>query len=76
MRLPPPLSWLYAGWMAFSHILGMVMSKIILTLLWIVGFGLYAIVMKAIHLIKGEPPKITYWQIPPEEFEGRLKYQF
>lgn len=76
MHLPPPLSWLYAGWMAFSHILGMVMSKIILTILWIVGFGLYAIVIKAIRLVKGEPSKVTYWQIPPEEFEGRLKYQF
>lgn len=76
MTLPPPFSWLYKGWMVFSHLLGMIMSKIILTLLWIVGFGLYAIVLKAINLVKKEPPKITYWQIPPEEFEGRLKYQF
>lgn len=76
MRLPTPLSWLFIGWMAFSHVLGMVMSKIILTLLWIVGFGLYAIVLKVIHIVRKEQPKATYWQIPPEEFEGRLKYQF
>ncbi|OGJ56886.1 hypothetical protein A3H22_02730 [Candidatus Peribacteria bacterium RIFCSPLOWO2_12_FULL_55_15] len=76
MHLPPPLSWLYAGWMAFSHVLGMIMSKIILTLLWIAGFGSYAVILTIIHLIRKTPPKTTCWQIPPEEFEGRLKYQF
>ncbi|MBI1934245.1 hypothetical protein HYS30_01130 [Candidatus Peregrinibacteria bacterium] len=76
MNLPPPLSWLCAGWMTFSHVLGMIMSKIILTLLWIVGFGLYGIVLKIVKLVKREAPPETYWHVPPEEFEGRLKYQF
>lgn len=76
MNLPPPLSWLYRGWMAFSHVLGMIMSKVILTVLWIVGFGFYAIVLQCIRLVKREPPKQSYWEVPPEEFEGRLKYQF
>lgn len=76
MKLPPPFSWLYAGWMTFSYILGIVMSTIILTILWIVGFGLYAVVLKMVRFMRKESPKETYWHIPPEEFEGRLKYQF
>ena len=76
MNLPPPLSWLYKAWMAFSHLLGMIMSTIILTLLWIVGFGIYAIALKIVYIVKRKPPKLSYWEIPPEEFEGRLKYQF
>ena len=76
MQLPPPLSWLYKTWMAFSHFLGMIMSRVILTLLWIVGFGSYAVILTIIRLIRKTPPKTTHWQIPPEEFEGRLHYQF
>lgn len=76
MNLPPPFSWLYRGWMAFSHVLGMIMSAIILTILWIVGFGFYAIALKVANLMKRKQPKPSYWEIPPEEFEGRLKYQF
>lgn len=76
MNLPPPFSWLYRGWMAFSHVLGMVMSRLILTLLWIVGFGIYAVVFKVIHLVQRKTLKPSYWEAPPEEFEGRLKYQF
>ena len=36
--------------MAFSHILGMIMSTIILTILWIVGFGIYAVILKIVTL--------------------------
>ncbi|MDP7477042.1 MAG: hypothetical protein QF442_01180, partial [Candidatus Peribacteraceae bacterium] len=45
-KLPPPISWIYALWKKFSHVLGIIMTFIILTVLWIVGFGVYAIVMK------------------------------
>ncbi|MBI3331830.1 hypothetical protein HYZ99_02610, partial [Candidatus Peregrinibacteria bacterium] len=55
MNLPPPFSWLWSAWMAFSHALGMVMSKIILTILWVVGFGLYGIVLKVIGLFQKKP---------------------
>lgn len=61
-RLPPPISWMYAGWKKFSHVLGIVMSFLILTILWIVGFGIYALVMKIITVPKRfakEPA--TYW---------------
>jgi hypothetical protein len=76
MKLPPPLNWLYSLWMKFSHILGMIMSRIILTLLWIVGFGIYGIVMKIINLFKSKKSPDTYWRDPPTDFENSMKYQF
>lgn len=77
MNLPPPLNWLYKGWMAFSHALGMVMSKIILTLLWIIGFGSYGIVMKVMSLCskKNLHPE-TYWVDTPPDFKDSMKHQF
>jgi hypothetical protein len=61
MTLPPPLSWLWNGWMAFSKILGRVMSAIILTILWFVGFGMYAMILKIGSLFKQKETLSTYW---------------
>tara|TARA_Y100000310_G_scaffold309103_1_gene352873 strand:+ start:204 stop:521 length:318 start_codon:yes stop_codon:yes gene_type:complete len=61
-------------WMKFSHGLGEVMSRIILTLLWIVGFGPYSIVWKIIHLFKGKK-KDTYW-VEIDNENNELKYSF
>lgn len=61
MKLPFPLNKAYAAWMAFSHALGRVMSTIILSVLWIVGFGLYAMIMKIGHLFRKHTPPQTYW---------------
>ncbi len=66
MPVPPALRRLYDGWMAFSHALGFVMSKIILTLLWIVGFGLYAIALKVIRLWRPDPNDAPGWIDVPE----------
>lgn len=76
MKLPPPLSWLWSGWKAFSHALGMVMSRIILTILWLTAFMIYAVVLKIILLFQRETPKDSYWVDPPADFEGSMKYQF
>ena len=74
MKLPPPLNWLWSGWMAFSHALGKVMSWIILTMLWIVGFGIYAIIGKIMMLFKRSPVKNSYWIDVPDQ--GDLRRQF
>ena len=63
MELPPPFSWLWSAWMAFSKVLGMIMSKIILTVLWIVGFGVYAIIAKVIGLFGSKMKPATYWNV-------------
>ncbi len=75
MKIPAPLQKLYALWMRFSHILGRIMSTILLTILWIVVFGLYAIVLKIIRLFsKGSNPD-TYW-IDVSHETTDMQYQF
>ena len=61
MNLPPPLSWFYEAWLEFSRVLGMIMSWIILTILWIVGFGIYGVIRKIIRIFIKEPVRQTYW---------------
>ncbi|MDA0375825.1 MAG: hypothetical protein O3A80_00750 [bacterium] len=76
-KLFPPISWIYALWKKFSHVLGIVMSFLILTALWIVGFGTYAIVIRIITLPKRFAPKPdTYWiNVEPTTVES-MKRQF
>ena len=76
-KLFPPISWIYALWKKISSILGVVMSFIILTILWIVGFGIYAIILKIITLplYFAKKPK-SYWiDIKPTTVES-MKHQF
>ena len=76
-KLPPPISWLYALWKKFSHVLGIVMSFLILTVLWIVGFGTYAIIIKIVTFPKRFASKPqTYWiDVAPSTAES-MKHQF
>ena len=76
MKVPAPLLWLKKGWMAFAHVLGRIMSTIILTILWIVGFGVYAIVLKIISIRKLWQKKPESYWIDVSEKERNLKYQF
>ena len=76
MKLPAPLRWLKKGWMAFSHALGIVMSKIILTILWFVGFGAYAVIIKIIRLVSRRKKQETYWIETPKDYENSMRYQF
>ncbi len=77
MKLPPPLSWFYDAWMEFSKALGFIMSKIILTILWIIGFGTYGIILKIMKLFRKE--KVTrdsYWIDVPPTPPDDLHHQF
>lgn len=77
MKLPPPLNWFYDAWMEFSKVLGMVMSKIILTILWIVGFGTYGIILKIMRLFRTIPARgTTYWIDAPPPPPDDLHHQF
>ena len=73
-RLPKPLQLLYDLWEKFAHALGAVMSRVILTILWIIGFGPYALVYKLTR--KKEQPKETYWIDVPEDTHANLRHQF
>lgn len=76
-KLPTPIKQIYALWEKFSHILGNIMSFIILTVLWIVGFGTYAIIMKIITLPKrfaAEPD--TFWIDANVTTADTMRHQF
>ncbi|TSC59480.1 MAG: hypothetical protein Greene041662_456 [Candidatus Peregrinibacteria bacterium Greene0416_62] len=75
MNLPAPLKKIYDAWMSFSHILGRIMSTILLTILWIIVFGLYAIVLKIVKLFSKTPSKDTYW-IDVSNESTDMQYQF
>ena len=76
MEIPKHLLPLYKGWMAFSHALGLVMSKILLTILWIVGFGIYAIPMKIATIFRPKKSLATYWHDVPAEYPDSMRHQF
>lgn len=65
-----PLQKAYDLWMLFSKALGRVMSWILLTILWVVVFGIYAIVLKIIVIFRKQTRPVTYWHDlaidPPE----------
>lgn len=74
-KLPRPLSWIFAGWKKFSHVLGLVMSTVILTVFWIIAIGSYAVIGKIIRLFRKKQSD-TYW-IPVEPHNtDSLKRQF
>ena len=76
MKLPPPLNWFYEAWMEFGHVFGRIMSFLILTVLWVVGFGAYGIVMKIGRLFTKTEPKQTYWLDVPHSKDDSLTLQF
>ncbi len=77
MKLPPPFSWLWAGWMKLSLAMGFVMSRILMTVLWIVGFGFYAVVQKVMWLFgKKKTPKDSYWIDTEPDFANSMSRQF
>jgi len=76
MKLPPPLSWLWSGWKAFSHALGFVMSKIILTILWLTAFTVYALIMKISARFQKKTKPESYWVDTQPDFKNSMKYQF
>lgn len=61
--------------MAFSHVLGRIMSAILLTILWVVVFGIYAIAFKIIRLFSKTSGKDTYW-IDVSNERTDMRYQF
>ncbi|MBI1813328.1 hypothetical protein HY285_03680 [Candidatus Peregrinibacteria bacterium] len=61
MPLPPPLSWLWTAWKKLGEAMGFVMSRILLTILWIVGFGIYAVIMKIVNIRRPRAKRDTEW---------------
>lgn len=75
MPTPSFLAVPYRLWMRFSHALGRVMSAIILTLLWVIGFGIYAFILRIIGLFRRPDPS-TEWRDAPEQSPESMRHQF
>lgn len=64
------LRLLYRHWMRFANFIGKINSIIILSILWTVVVGTYAIILKLIQLFSKDKPRDTFWQekkyYPPE----------
>ncbi len=67
MKIPKALRPLYDGWMTVSHMIGLVMSSIILSILWVLVFGAYAVVIKTVSLFGAKRKAASYWADVSEE---------
>ena len=76
MRIPKPLRPLYDAWMAFSQALGKVMGAILLTIIWIVVFGIYAVVIKIIRLFQKTDPRASTWTPCTPEDASTMRRSF
>lgn len=76
-KLPTPLRIAFDLWMKFAHALGTVMSTIILTALWIIVFGPYALLWKIAHSgNQPSPDDDTFWKDIPDDARTDMRYQF
>lgn len=76
MKIPGFLRPLYDAWMAFSKVLGKVMSAILLTVVWVVLFGAYAIVMKIAALFRKKADGPSTWIDCTAEDAATMKRPF
>ena len=75
MKLTTPLRQLWSSWLAVSHVIGIVMSGIVLTILWILVFGAYAIVLKIPSLFaKKTKTESFWWNVSGEESDFRHQF--
>lgn len=71
-KLPPPFPQIHAAWMKFSHTLGAIMSWLILSILWIIAFGPYAIAFK---FTQKKPKEMNSYWIDADPNQD-LRHQF
>ncbi len=60
--------------MAFSHALGFVMSRILLTIFWLTVIAAYALVLKAVVLVRPGRAPASYWR--DAEPQQDIRFQF
>lgn len=66
MKAPHILYPLWKGWMAFAHVLGAVMTTLILSIAWYVALLPIAILLKALRIrvmtVAFREPVASYWE--------------
>ncbi len=61
--------------MKLSHVIGLIMSSIILTVLWVIVFGIYAIILKIVNTFGKHPAQESYWWDVSQEHSD-FQHQF
>lgn len=61
MRMPSFLRRAYDLWMKFSHVLGLIVSSILLSVFWALVIGLYGVCIRIATLFHPRESKDTYW---------------
>ena len=74
-KLPTPFPQLHRAWTTFSHVLGTGVNYALLSIVWVLVFGPYALVYKCSHKKEEiDPSAKTYWK--NAEKEQNLRHQF
>lgn len=76
MQIPTFLRGTARAWMAFSHLLGRIMSRIILTVFWLLCIGLYAVLWKFARLFTRSPVIGSMWKDATPQTAASMRYQF
>jgi len=76
MHCPKYLQPFWRAWLAFSHALGRVMSFVIHTVLWLVFFSVYGIMLKVLYLFQSKKEPKTYWVDPLPDVPDGIGVQF
>ncbi len=63
-------------WLKLSHALGFLMSSILLTVLWVTLFAVYAIALKIIRFFRRPRNAVTYWIDVSENDQRNMCRQF
>lgn len=75
MKLPAWLQRAKEVWLKITYPIGFVVSKVILTALWLVVFGLYAVAL-GIGKLFSKKTSTPQWHDVPPDFEGSMRRQF
>ena len=81
-RAPRLLHPLWKGWMKLAHYLSLVMTFVIMSLMWTIGFVPMAMILKALRIktmdLSYKSGATTYWETRDPKFDDfkRLEQQF
>lgn len=65
------------AWIALSHALGVAVSAVVLTVLWVLAIGVYGVGVRLASLRRGlAPPPDTFWVPSPPAPERHLGEPF
>jgi len=79
---PAILRPVWKAWMSFAHVLSLVMTWVVMSLSWVVGFVPMALLLRALGIkridLTYDPAVVSYWEIRDAKYDDfmRLERQF